>query len=235
MSPRLRRRLARHAAAGVIITTLLAGTSAATAPPPRPSQRADLVSSAHPTPAAPSVRDDALRSLSIQLPWSRASAVATTSATCDGCDGTAVTVQVVRVTGWPMEVEVDNVATAWASCRDCSGDALSIQLVLLRRIPALTANNRALAVTARCQGCTARAAAYQVVVRSTGLPADLDRVPAELAAWAGRQPAPPRTEPGSSARTVHRQAQRRLTGLERQVTRLVGGVVLNSDATVRTD
>jgi hypothetical protein len=231
MSTALRRRLARYCAAGLVGTTVLAGTSAATAPSFPLSQRDDLVSSAHPTQADPEVRDETVRAVTVVGMRPRAAAAATASADCHGCHGTAVTVQVVRV-GWGRQVTADNVAAAWARCRACGGHATSVQVVLLPRPAAVAVTNRALAVTAGCDGCTARAAAYQVVVHAPAQPVDLDRLVAELAAWAERQPAAG-TEPRSAARTMRRQARHDLIGLERRVTRLVPGTVLDSAAAVR--
>jgi len=235
MSPRLWRRLAHYAAAGVVGTTLLAGASGAVAPAPAalPS-RSDVVSSAHPTAADPTVRQETVRTAGILGLRPRVNAVATTSATCAGCRGDAVAVQVVEVMGgW--RVAADNVATAWARCRGCTADAVSVQLVLLHRSGGLTTNNRALAVTGDCRRCSAGAAAYQIVLDATGAPANLDRLRDEVAAWAAQQPGATETAPRSRTRAVARRPQELLSELERQVTRFVDGAVLESRVAARTE
>ncbi|MGZ8736704.1 MAG: hypothetical protein ACXWXO_01650 [Nocardioides sp.] len=234
MSTRPWRRTVRYACAGALAAVLLTSTSAATAPPFELPRQTDLVASAHPTPTDLTVRDEALETVSIMGNRPRADAVATASATCDGCHGAAVAVQVAWVV-WGWRLRADNVATAWASCTDCAGDAVSVQLVLLRGPAALTVNNRALAVTTGCAGCTANAAAYQIVVQAPAHPADLDGLRGTLAVWAGRQAARSGAEPAPGARTMRRQAERGLAGLERKVAGLVGGAVLKSSVDVRSD
>lgn len=233
MTARLRHRLVRHVAAGVVATTLLAGTSGA-APAASPlSPRSDVVTSAHPTSSTPSVRTETARTAWVGGAGTRANAVATTSATCDGCQGAAVSVQVVEV-AWGWQVSADNVATAWAQCPGCGADAVSVQVVLLRHPADLRANNRSLAVTGGCAGCTARAAAYQVVVHATGESADPDRLREELAAWASQELDGPDVTPRSRATGSAPPPQRRLAGLERRVADLVDGAVLRSRVAVRT-
>lgn len=234
MSRRLLHQLVRYAAAAAVGSALLAGTSGAgPAPGPRTS-RSDVVSSAHPTPTAPTVHEETVRTAWVLGSRSRANAVATTSAICDGCRGTAVSVQVVEVIRG-RQVEADNVATAWARCRDCTVDAVSVQVVLLHRPAALTTNNRALAVTGDCQRCSARSAAYQVVMDATGHSPDLRRLREEVAAWATRRPGAADTRPRLRSDTSAPASQRRLAGLERRVTALVDGAVLSSGAAVRRD
>lgn len=231
MTPPLRHRLARYLTAAVVGTTLLAGTSGA-APAGSPlSPRSDVVSSAHPTATTPTVRKETSRTAWVGGARTRANAVATTSATCDGCRGAAVSVQVVEVT-WGWQVQADNVATAWARCQGCAGGAVSVQVVLLRHPADLTANNRSLAVTGDCSGCTARAAAYQVVVHATGERTDPEKLREELVVWASQELHG--AIPGPRARTSAPPPQRRLAGLERRVKRLVHGAVLRSKAVVRT-
>jgi hypothetical protein len=236
VTSRLRHRLVRYAASGVVGTTLLAGTSGAVPAPSPLSPRSDVVSSAHPTTTAPSVRKETARTAWVGGAATRVNSVATTSATCDGCQGGAVSVQVVEV-AWGWQVQADNVATAWAQCPGCGAGAVSVQVVLLRHPADLTANNRSLAVTGACSGCTARAAAYQVVVHATGEPVDPDRLREELAAWASQELDGPDRTPRARARTTSPPGpppQRRLAGLERRVADLVDGAVLRSRAAVRT-
>src|SRR5207245_8001905 len=95
----------------------------------------------------------------------RASAVATSSATCDGCSASAVTMQVIYARTL-RTLRIDNVAAAWSSCTGCRSAALSLQVVITRRAGVITAGNRALAVNAGCLGCLTAAAAVQIVVES---------------------------------------------------------------------
>jgi hypothetical protein len=93
----------------------------------------------------------------------RVSGVATASVTCDGCAGSAVTVQVVGAAA-PQRLVARNVATAWsAGCTGCDGLAVSIQVVMAESADALVAANRALALNAACLGCRTQAVAVQFV------------------------------------------------------------------------
>jgi hypothetical protein len=99
-------------------------------------------------------------------PWGRAiraTAVATTSVTCDGCTGMAVTTQVLYA-GRVTSIRPDNVAAAWSQCTGCSGYALSLQVVIARSVRSVTAGNRSLAVNAACLRCHTAAAAVQIIV-----------------------------------------------------------------------
>jgi hypothetical protein len=95
----------------------------------------------------------------------RASAVATSSATCNGCRASAVTMQVIYARTI-RTLRIDNVAAAWSSCTGCQSSALSLQVVIARRAGGITAGNRALAVNAACVGCMTASAAVQIVVVS---------------------------------------------------------------------
>ena len=89
---------------------------------------------------------------------------ATASSTCDGCTGTAVTMQVVYARRGAAVV-AQNAATAWAGgCTSCKAWALSLQVVIAWSASSVTADNRALAVNASCARCTTAAAAVQLVV-----------------------------------------------------------------------
>lgn len=233
MIPRVRHRLVRYVGAGVVGTTLLAGTSGAVPAAAPLSPRSDVVSSAHPTATAPTVRRETARTAWVGGARTRANAVAATSATCDGCRGAAVSVQVVEV-AWGWQVQADNVATAWARCRGCAGDAVSVQVVLLRHPADLTTNNRSLAVTGDCRQCTARAVAYQIVMHATGERTDPDLLREELAAWASQELDGRDGTPRSRTLTAGPRSHHRLAGLERRVAGLVGGAVLRSRAAVRT-
>ena len=144
----------------------------------------DVAASAHATPARPEPQD--ARSTEVRLrAGGHARASATSSATCDGCDGLAATVQVVHVRPGGS---VDNVAVAWSTCVGCSARSVALQVVLVtgpsRAGVALT--NRALAVNAACTSCTSEAVAVQyVVVGGNGQPLSR-RLRAELADLATR-------------------------------------------------
>ena len=93
----------------------------------------------------------------------QADAVASATATCDSCTGTAAAVQVVYVSK-AKKGTADNVATAWSSCSNCRATSVSVQVVVVRPGTTITARNRALAVNAACSGCTTAAIAVQFVV-----------------------------------------------------------------------
>jgi hypothetical protein len=93
----------------------------------------------------------------------QADAVASASATCDGCRGTAAAVQVIYVNK-AKEPTADNLANAWSSCNNCRSAAVSVQVVVVRPGTTLTVRNRAFAVNTSCSGCTAAAVAVQLVV-----------------------------------------------------------------------
>jgi hypothetical protein len=118
-------------------------------------------------PAQPGDTSDDLSSHVVRMAGRsvRASAVATSSATCDGCTGNAVTVQVIYARK-VSTLAIDNVAAAWASCSACQGSALSLQVVIARKVGIVRANNRSLAVNANCMGCRTAAAAVQIVAIS---------------------------------------------------------------------
>jgi hypothetical protein len=101
--------------------------------------------------------------------WSRTARIAgtaTASVTCDGCDGHAVTVQVVSADR-AKRLTVRNVAAAWAAdCTGCDGSAVTVQVVMARSARAVEAANRALALNAGCTDCHTAAAAVQLVVVS---------------------------------------------------------------------
>ena len=93
----------------------------------------------------------------------QADAVASSSATCDGCAGTAAAVQVIYVNK-ARKGTADNLANAWSSCSNCRSTSVSVQVVVVRPGATLTVQNRAFAVNAACSGCTASAVAIQFVV-----------------------------------------------------------------------
>jgi hypothetical protein len=194
------------AAAAVLVATI--GGSSPAAHPDGRTGAVDLLSSAHPSGAVPTVVDRAYEGRS----WLRgtdvsADAAAITSATCDGCAGESTTLQVVYA-GRARRARLDNVATAWAQgCVRCTGTALSVQVVVLRGGPTTVPNNRALSVTAACEGCRTSALAFQVVLVAddaepmgegelAGLRSWFDEQAAVLRAWVGpAEPQPPSPTP----------------------------------------
>ncbi|MGX7677601.1 hypothetical protein ACSMXN_01745 [Jatrophihabitans sp. DSM 45814] len=140
----------------------------------------------------------------------RASAVATSSLTCDGCHANAVTLQVIYSRG-VRALQADNVAAAWSSCTGCQGSALSLQVVIARRAGTVVAGNRSLAVNATCVNCLTAAAAVQIVVISNSqrelskqalaqIVALRDQLNAQLQAQI--TPAPPAPAAAQSARLL---------------------------------
>ena len=129
----------------------------------RQGQDFDLVASANPGTPGSSDTDRTAMFERARGKRVQADAVASSSATCDGCRGTAVAVQVVYVNK-AKKGTADNLANAWSSCSDCSSTSVSVQVVVVRPGATLTVRNRAFAVNAACSGCTASAVAVQFVV-----------------------------------------------------------------------
>jgi hypothetical protein len=129
----------------------------------RPGQDFDLVASANPGTPGSSDTDRTAMFERARGKRVQADAVASSSATCDGCRGTAVAVQVVYVNK-AKKGTADNLANAWSSCSDCRTTSVSVQVVVVRPGTTLTVRNRAFAVNAACSGCTASAVAVQFVV-----------------------------------------------------------------------
>ncbi len=160
------------AAAVAVVAVAVAGGSSPAAHPGKPGRpgsptAVDLLSSAHPTGAAPAAVDRAFdaRAWAGGLEIS-ADTAALTSTTCDGCAGESTSLQVVYANR-ARRALLDNVATAWAQgCAGCTGTALSVQVVVLRGRPTAVPNNRALSVTAACDTCRTSALAFQVVLVS---------------------------------------------------------------------
>ncbi|KQV77416.1 hypothetical protein ASC64_00765 [Nocardioides sp. Root122] len=197
--------------AAVTTAVVLVATIGGSSPAAHPDGRigaVDLLSSAHPSVAVPTVVDRAYEGRG----WLRgtdvsADAAAITSATCDGCAGESTTLQVVYA-GRARLARLDNVATAWAQgCVRCTGTALSVQVVVLRGRPTTVPDNRALSVTAACEGCRTSALAFQVVLVAddaepmgagelAGLRSWFDEQAAVLRAWVGpAEPQPPSPTP----------------------------------------
>lgn len=124
----------------------------------------DSASSAQPSAARPEARDASQDFVRVTGPAAKADAMATASASCDGCSGEATTMQVVSFEGGRGTAAADNIASAWATCSGCSASAVSVQIVLVPRRGTIEANNRSLAVNASCESCSTAAAALQFVL-----------------------------------------------------------------------
>ena len=124
----------------------------------------DLVASAQPTAVDPQAADNETATLTLNRPG-KANTVATASATCDGCAGTATATAQVRFLPAAGSIRADNVATAWnANCENCSAQAVSIQVVTARFAADVTVTNRALAINVACTRCDSTAVAIQYVL-----------------------------------------------------------------------
>jgi hypothetical protein len=150
--------------ATVLIASLVAGVAGGSGLLRyRKGQDFDLVASANPVTPRSSDADRTAMYERARGKRTQADAVASASATCDSCTGTATAVQVIYF-GNARKGTADNTATAWSSCRDCGATSVSVQVVVVRPGTDLTARNRALAVNAACAGCSTGAVAIQLVV-----------------------------------------------------------------------
>lgn len=161
-----RSRLAFATIAGVL---LLAGSASqaggATVVGPA---RVDLTASAQPQAAFVPVADNAFHIDAVMGQVTHAATTATSSAVCNGCVGTATTVQILYVDRAPSTT-LDNVAVAWTQgCTVCRATAVSLQVVVANNSGTLSPNNRSLALNAACGLCNARSGAYQLVVAYNG-------------------------------------------------------------------
>ncbi len=156
--------ISRRLEAILVIASLITGaTGTASMLTFRRGQDFDLVASANP--AAPRSTDTDRTAMFERARGNRAQAdaVASASATCDSCTGTAAAVQVIYVSK-AKKGTADNLATAWSSCSNCRATSVSVQVVVVRPGTTLATRNRALAVNASCAGCTTAAVAVQFVV-----------------------------------------------------------------------
>jgi hypothetical protein len=199
-----------------------AGTSDAS--PGRYQWRADVdaASTAVPTPAHPTVQSTTKSLLRAGASNTKATAVAAGSTECEGCSGTATTLQVVYFDG-SGTVSADNVANAISLCPKCTTGpvtaAVSVQVVIARRADQLVVNNRAFAANASCDGgCESNAAAVQFVLvggsrkdlsaASKDLIGQLqDALAGKLAATAGQPSAQARTSAESATASIADQLQ----------------------------
>jgi hypothetical protein len=148
----------------LVVASLVTGTTSAVGMlTARNGSDFDLVASANPGSAGSSDTDRTAMFERARGKRVQADAVAGASATCDGCRGTAATVQVIYVNK-AKRPTADNLANAWSSCTNCRSTAVSVQVLVVRPGTSLTVRNRAFAVNASCSGCTASAVAVQLVV-----------------------------------------------------------------------
>ena len=173
--------------AAVVVLVAVVGGSSPAAQSDRAGRSVDLVASAHPSSARPTVSDVAFDVSKVRGWDVKADTAALTSTTCDGCAGHSSALHVLYLPR-ASTAALDNVANAWTQgCTDCTGTALSVQVVVLRGRPATIPNNRALALNAACTGCRTAALAFQVVlVADDAMPLTLSEV-AELRAWVQQQ------------------------------------------------
>jgi hypothetical protein len=184
-----RRAAVAYAALGALLIVVAAGAASPAVHPDLGPRSVDLVSSAQPSSTEPVISDVAFDESRVRGQDVKADAVATTSATCDGCTGDSTTLQVLYLPR-SESARLDNTATAWAqACSDCTATALSVQVVVLRGGPFAVPNNRALAVSAACEGCRVAAAAFQLVVVGDRAKALSPEALAELRAWVDEQSA----------------------------------------------
>jgi len=156
--------ISRRLEAILVIASLVTGaTGTASMLTFRRGQDFDLVASANPGTTGSTDTDRTAMVERARGKRVQADAVASATATCDSCTGTAAAVQVVYVNK-AKKGTADNVATAWSSCSNCRATSVSVQIVVVRPGTTITARNRALAVNVACSGCTTAAIAVQFVV-----------------------------------------------------------------------
>jgi hypothetical protein len=154
----------RRLQAILVVASLVTGaTGTASMLTFRRGQDFDLVASANPATPRSTDTDRTAMFERARGKRAQADAVASASATCDSCTGTAAAVQVIYVNK-AKKGTADNLATAWSSCSNCRATSVSVQVVVVRPGTTLTTRNRALAVNASCAGCTTGAIAVQFVV-----------------------------------------------------------------------
>jgi hypothetical protein len=174
----------------------------------------DLVASANP--AAPRSFDVDRTAMYERANGKRvqADAVATSSALCDSCHGTATAVQVIYVSK-ARKATADNTATAWSSCRNCRATSVSVQIIVAKPSVALTVRNQALAVNANCTGCNTAAVAIQFVVHTQKRHTLSSKERAQLEAMAREIESDLSTTPRSAnARTLATKARPGLDGIQ---------------------
>ena len=154
----------RRLEAILVIASLVTGaTGTASMLTFRSGRDFDLVASANPGTPGSTDTDRTAMFERARGKRAQADAVASATATCDSCTGTAAAVQVIYVSK-AKKATADNLANAWSSCSNCKATSVSVQVVVVRPGTTLTTRNRALAVNASCSGCTTAAIAVQFVV-----------------------------------------------------------------------
>ncbi|MEU4295478.1 hypothetical protein AB0E63_45285 [Kribbella sp. NPDC026596] len=154
----------RRLEAILVIASLVTGaTGTASMLTFRSGRDFDLVASANPGTPGSTDTDRTAMFERARGKRAQADAVASATATCDSCTGTAVAVQVIYVSK-AKKGTADNLANAWSSCSNCKATSVSVQVVVVRPGTTLITRNRALAVNASCSGCTTAAIAVQFVV-----------------------------------------------------------------------
>jgi hypothetical protein len=160
----------------------------------------------------------------------QAETTATATVDCDGCSGTATSLQILYLNR-PSSAMLENVSTAWTSCVGCSTASVSVQVVVVRSVRELAANNRALAVSAECDGCRTASLAFQLVVvdrnadrLSSDARRELKAFVAEQAALAGMAPVSGRLRSAAPAEPLAE-----LNSLEALVNTDLGSRTLEAD------
>lgn len=217
--------LASVLAGAIVLVAVVGGSSPAARPDPWP-RTLDLVASAHPSAARPTVSDTAYAAIRVRGPAVDADTAALTSTTCADCVGESTALHVVYAPR-ARRASMDNVATAWSQeCRGCTSTALSVQVVVLVGRPTAVPNNRALSLTAACDGCRTAALAYQVVLVADRAAPLSDEELGALQAWVDEQAAllralvaaplldPPTPTPSTSETPTATPAQDPATSLQ---------------------
>lgn len=212
--------LHRQLEATVLAVSLLLATTAGSGMLlQRKGQDFDLVASANPaTPHSSDVDRTAMFDRG-RGKRTQADAVASSSATCNGCSGTATAVQVISF-GKARKGTADNLANAWSTCDNCRTTSVSIQVILIRPGTTVTARNRALAANVGCSGCSTTAVAVQLVVVTTKRDAlsrqarkDLEALAAQLES---ELPGATRTKAARTAAAKNKLGLARIQTLVRQ-------------------
>lgn len=162
MNPRTRRLAPVAALAALLLVVSAIPSSQAHSRLPRTTE-VDLTATVIAYEDSPQVTDNAYNEGWRPHRQVQAETTATGTVDCDGCSGTATSLQILYLSR-PRAATLENVATAWTSCTDCSTTSVSVQVVVVRSVRELHANNRALAVSADCEGCRTASVAYQLVV-----------------------------------------------------------------------
>jgi hypothetical protein len=198
----------------------------------RRGQDFDLVASANP--GAPRSTDTDRTAMFERARGKRAQAdaVASASATCDSCTGTAAAVQVIYVSK-AKKGTADNLATAWSSCKNCRATSVSVQVVVVRPGTTLTTRNRAFAVNASCTGCATAAVAVQFVV-VTGKHRTFSRQGKQQLEALARELEAQLSTRSKAARLAAKRDKSGLAGIEALVRKELNPTSLKPQLTVKT-